>query len=244
MWSDFKAKIVKDDLQDFFVVNPDFGYVYAPVSVPPTATKNTHYIIFLGHRGPDTKDVLAGPLHHCLTQLGVSCFLDIESMAPGTPDNVAAMQWACHNSALGLILFSTGFHTSPWTEVELNTFRWRMSMASEAAADVTTQPAACTVHPVFWHVQRDSAPADVKRIGSTCVLIPGEAVGKFILRVLHEVLGLPALQDFDCVAKAAKLLEADRAGGYVDIKSWLKAYEAAVCKRVVCARALDQISNI
>ena len=209
--------------------------VYAPE--PPGAPDDwlPKPLLFLAHRGTDTKANVVGPLAFLLRKLKVPHFFDKDSLSAGTPSNPAKMRWAARVCRVGVVLFSEHFFDSPWTQVELATFVHReeqVLLSTTAQSTATANDASHSViHPVYWRrtsrrsvAEQEPATSYLRERASTLCVEPGEREGSFVLRALVELLQLPALRDQAAVKDALTDVLADRDNGWPRASQWLEEY--------------------
>lgn len=89
--------------------------------------KSPEYSVFISHCGED-KDTMAIPLHNMLTDLGISSFVDRESMKPGRNGH-EAMTHAMNVAQIGVFIVSPECVPREWPIKELSCF---LSRSEEA----------------------------------------------------------------------------------------------------------------
>jgi hypothetical protein len=94
--------------------------------LPELAPPRQGFLIFLSHRGPDTKEKLARPLWWILEKLGIHSFFDQSfDGIPVGEDNKEMMSGAAYGCRVGVMIFSPHFTDSEWCVWEANTFLHR-----------------------------------------------------------------------------------------------------------------------
>lgn len=204
-------------------------FVVPPPSISPMVLRNKlggKPEFFLCHHGQDAK-FLVGFLAYVLQEFGVPTFFD-RLIPCATPSNTQFMQLACHDSTVGVVFFSPNFFSSKWTQRELYTFLHREQALRREQPEHNTDGLNSVAHPVFYGVHRSQVAAQglsvLTRRSASASKKPNETSGRFILRVLEELLGLPRVSGSDAVQRAREDVQEDSRRRWPRIRQCVRAY--------------------
>jgi hypothetical protein len=97
-------------------------------------------LVFLSHRGPETKEGIVRPTNWFLREkMDVRTFFDESSMVPGH-EKMLSLTQAAHSCSHALVLLTPDFRTSEYCVMELNTFMMRRDRGT------------CKIIPALWNM--------------------------------------------------------------------------------------------